>query len=100
MNRRNFMSNIKPLYNRVLVRLQKAAESKGSILLPESAKEKSKQGEIVATGPGVTDNKGNLIPMTVQPGDKILFSTYAGNATNENDEEIIISEDDILAVIQ
>ena len=93
---------IKPLGNRVLVKRSEAKTTKGSILLPESAKEKPKQGEVVAVGPGKLDEEGKLIPMNVQVGDQVLFSTYAGSEvkTEETDAEyLIMAEEDILGVL-
>lgn len=94
--------NIKPLGNRVLVKRSKAQTSKGGILLPETAQEKPKQGEIVAVGPGKRDDEGNLQSMHVQIGDLVLFGAYAGTEvkTEERDVEyLIMAEDDILGVL-
>lgn len=94
------MSQIKPLGNRVLVKRKEATSQKGSIYLPESAKEKPKQGEIMAIGPGSTDKQGKNIPMEVKTGDQVLFSSYAGTKVKDSEDYLILSEDDILAVIQ
>lgn len=97
------MKNLKPLGNRVVVKRSSHVVSKGGILLPETAQEKPKTGEIVACGPGKTLESGQTVPMSVKPGDKVLFSTYAGSSVNLGDsldEEILVmSEDDILAII-
>lgn len=96
------VKNIKPLGNRVLVKRFEAKTTKGGIILPDTAKEKPKQGEIVAVGPGKRDEEGTLLPMHVQVGDKVLFSSYAGTEvkTSEQDGEyLIMSEDDILGVL-
>lgn len=95
-------NQIKPLGNRVLVKRSEAAKTKGGIILPDHAKEKPKQGEIVAVGPGKVDKEGKLQPMTLSVGDKILFTAYAGTEvkTNELDAEyLIMSEEDILGVL-
>jgi chaperonin GroES len=96
------LKNIKPLGNRVLVKRSEPKASKGGIILPDSAKEKPKQGEVVAVGPGKTDEEGALQPMNVRVGDNVLFSAYAGTEvkTDSRDEELLIlSEDDILGVL-
>ncbi|CDZ79957.1 co-chaperonin GroES [Candidatus Rubidus massiliensis] len=96
------MTSIKPLGNRVLVKRSKAQQSKGGILLPDSAQEKPKIGEVVAAGPGKLDEKGNREPMNVQPGNKVLFSNYAGTEVkSENEEELLIlkEDEDILGII-
>ena len=94
--------HIRPLGNRVLVKRSEAKLSKGGILLPETAQEKPKQGEVIAIGPGKLDDKGNPQPLTVQVGDVVLFSSYAGTEVKTTDEEgdyLILSEDDILGVL-
>ena len=96
------VKNIQPLGNRVLVKRSLAKTSKGGILLPESAKEKPKQGEVVAIGPGKMDEKGVVAPMNVQVGDLVLFSPYGGSEvkTESRDEEyLIMSEDEILGIL-
>lgn len=96
------MFKIKPLSNRVLIKRSKAEKTKGGILLPETAQEKPKEGEVIAVGPGSRDEEGALRPLTVKIGDRILFSAYAGTEIKnaEGDEEfLILAEDDILAVL-
>ena len=94
--------NIKPLGNRVLVKRSKAQTSKGGILLPETAQEKPKQGEVVAAGPGKFDDAGNLLPMNVRVGDVVLFGAYAGTEVKTDDRDVeylIMAEDDILGIL-
>jgi chaperonin GroES len=94
--------HIKPLGDRVLVKRSKVSVSKGGILLPETAKEKPRQGEVVAVGPGKTDEKGHVKTMNVQVGDTVLFSSYAGTEVKtESDQEdfLIMSEEDIFGVL-
>ena len=94
---------IKPLGNRVLVKRADAKTSKGGIILPDSAQEKPKQGEIVAVGPGRVEEDGNLVALELKKGEKVLFSSYAGTEVKTEDAEseyLIMNEDDILAVIQ
>ena len=95
------MKKIKPLGNRVLVKRSEAKASKGGILLPDSAQEKPKQGEVMAVGPGKMDEEGKVQPMNVRVGDKVLFSSYGGSEVkmeNEN-EYLILTEEDILGVL-
>lgn len=94
---------IKPLGNRVLVRRLKAPSSKGGILLPETAQEKPKEGQVERVGPGKLNENGSLDSMNVKKGDRVLFSSYSGTEvkTLNNDEEyLILSEDDILGIIE
>jgi chaperonin GroES len=90
---------IKPLGNRIVVQRQEVTTSKGGILLPESAQKKPKQGKVLAVGPGKADEKGHIQPMDVKVGDEILFSSYGGmEFKNAEEDVLILSEDDILAV--
>lgn len=96
------MIKIKPLGNKVLLQRLKAPTSKGGILLPETSKEKPQEGVIVDVGPGKTSEQGQIEPLNVKPGQKVLFSLYAGTEIKnpENDEEyLILSEDDILGIL-
>lgn len=94
--------NIKPLGNRILVKRTKAALTKGGILLPESAQEKPKEGDVIAVGPGKFDEEGKLTPVEIQIGDRVLFGSYAGTEiqTDSLDEQyLILSEDEILCIV-
>lgn len=94
--------NIQPLGNRVLIKRAQAKATKGGILLPETAQEKPRQGEVVAVGPGKTDDKGNVKKLSVSIGDSILYSSYSGTeikGENAEEEYLILSEDDILGVL-
>lgn len=96
------IEQVKPLGNRVLVKRSKVTASKGGILLPETAQEKPKQGEVMAVGPGKTDEAGHLKKMSVNVGDLILFSSYAGTEVKTEDsqsEYLVMSEDDILGIL-
>jgi chaperonin GroES len=90
--------NITPLHDRVIVRRIEEKESvKGGIIIPDTAKEKPQEGEIVAVGSGKRE-KGELIPLDVKVGDRILFGKYSGNEIKIDDEEyLILKEDEILA---
>jgi len=97
------MKNIKPLGNRVLILRSKAKTSKGGILLPETAKEKPKEGVILAAGPGKIDENGKRETMYLKVGDTVLFSSYSGtevkNSENDQEEYLILSEDDVLGIL-
>lgn len=96
------MVKIKPLGNRILVKRSQAKTSKGGILLPESAQEKPKEGEVVAVGPGSRDEMGKLQTLHVKVGDCVLFGSYAGTKVKTEDTEVeylILSEDEVLGVL-
>jgi chaperonin GroES len=92
--------NITPLHDRVLVRrLEEKEVVKGGIIIPDTAKEKPQEGEVIAIGNGRRE-KGELIALDVKPGDRILFGKYSGNDIKIDDEEyLILKEDEILAKI-
>ena len=89
-----------PLADRVVVRsLEEAEQTRGGLFIPDSAKEKPQQGEIVAVGPGRTED-GNRVAMEVKVGDKVLYGKYSGTeVTIENEQYLILRESDVLAVI-
>ena len=91
----------KPLHDRVLVRrVQSDEKTKGGLIIPDSAKEKPAEGEVVAVGEGARKDSGELIPMTVKKGDRILFGKWSGTEVTLNGEELLImKESDILGVI-
>ncbi len=93
--------NVRPLADRVIVKPLEAAEvKKGSIIIPDTAKEKPQQGEVIAVGPGKLDEKGVRQPMEVKVGDKVLYGKYSGTeVTIEGTEYLIMRESDILAII-
>ncbi len=93
--------NITPLHDRVLVRRLEEKESvKGGIIIPDTAKEKPQEGEVIAVGAGKLNDKGERIPLDVKAGDRILFGKYSGNDIKIDDEEyMILKEDEILAKI-
>lgn len=92
---------LKPLQDRVLVkRVEEETTTKGGIIIPDSAKEKPIRGEIVAVGPGKYDD-GDLIKLSVKPGDLVLFNKYAGTEIKVDGEDLLVMrEDDILAIIE
>ena len=92
----------RPLHDRVVVRrIQEDERTKGGIIIPDTAKEKPQQGEIVAVGPGAPDEKGNLQPLDVKPGDRVLFGKWSGTEVKIDGEELLImKESDILGVLE
>ena len=93
--------NVRPLADRVIVKPIEASESKkGGIIIPDTAKEKPQEGQVVALGTGKRDDDGKLIPFTVKKGDKVLISKYGGTEIKiEGDMYLIMREDDILGII-
>jgi chaperonin GroES len=93
--------NITPLHDRVLVRRVEEKESvKGGIIIPDSAKEKPQEGEVIAVGAGKTNEEGKRVALDVKVGDRILFGKYSGNDIKVDDEEyLIMKEHEILAKI-
>jgi len=91
-----------PLNDKIVVRRLEAEErTAGGILLPDSAKEKPKQGKIVSVGEGKLLDNGKRAPFQVKEGDRVLFSSYAGHeVTVDGEEYLIMTEDDILAVVE
>jgi chaperonin GroES len=93
---------IRPLGDRVVVKpLPSEEKTKGGIVLPETAKEKPQEGEVIAVGPGRLLDSGQRVPIDLKPGDRILFSKYAGNEVKIDDVEyLIMRESDVLGVIE
>jgi len=93
--------NIQPLGDRVILQRAEAEEkTAGGILLPETAKDKPKEGRVIAVGEGRVNDKGERVKMTVKAGDRVLFTSYAGTEVKYQGEEyLIMGETDILAVI-
>lgn len=93
---------MKPLNDRILVkRLEEESKTKGGIIIPDSAKEKPAQGEVIAVGDGKLGDDGKRMPMQVKVGDRVLFAKYAGTEIKiEDDEHLVMREDDILGIIE
>jgi chaperonin GroES len=91
----------RPLHDRVVVkRLEGEEKSKGGIIIPDSAKEKPQEGEIVAVGPGARDESGKLVPLDVKAGDRILFGKWSGTEVKIDGQDLLImKESDIMGVI-
>ena len=93
-------TKVSPLADRVVVKaLEEAEQMRGGLYIPDTAKEKPQQGEIVAVGPGKYED-GKLVPMTVKVGDRVLYGKYSGTeVTLDDDQFLILRESDVLAVI-
>ena len=95
--------NIKPLSDHILIEpIKEEEKTKAGIFLPETvSKEKSEQGNVIATGPGKKTDEGKIIPLSVKPGDKVLFQKYGPSEIKIDGKEYLIAkEDDILAIIE
>jgi chaperonin GroES len=91
----------RPLHDRVVVkRIEADDKSKGGIIIPDTAKEKPMQGEVVAVGPGGRDEAGKLVPIELKAGDKVLFGKWSGTEVKlDGDELLIMKESDIMGVL-
>jgi len=95
--------NIRPLHDRIVVKRLDEEEAKvGGLFIPDSAKEKPQQGEVIAVGNGKKTDEGKLIPLDVKVGDRVLFGKYSGSEVPKafGDDHVIMREDEILAVIE
>ena len=91
---------IKPLGDRLIVKPIERETMKGGIIIPDTAKEKPMEGEVLAAGPGKLDEKGNRTPMDVKVGDKVLYGKYSGTEIKLDDETyLIIHQDEILGIL-
>ncbi|OQY45106.1 MAG: co-chaperone GroES [Desulfobacteraceae bacterium 4572_87] len=93
---------VKPLHDRVIVkRVEEEEKTKGGIIIPDTAKEKPVEGEILAVGEGKVGDDGKKIALEVKVGDKVLFGKYAGTEIQiDNEEHLIMREDDIIAIVE
>ena len=91
----------RPLHDRVVVRrLESEEKTKGGIIIPDTAKEKPQEGEIIAVGSGARDESGKLVPLDVKAGDRILFGKWSGTEVKiDGDEYLIMKESDIMGVL-
>jgi len=96
------MKKIRPLHDRVIVRrLEEEHKSAGGIVIPDSAKEKPVQGEVIAAGTGKILEDGKVRPLDVKKGDKVLFGKYSGTEVKIGDEELLVMrEEDIMGVVE
>lgn len=94
-------SNFRPLHDRVVVRRVESEEkTAGGIIIPDTAKEKPSEGEVVAVGSGTRDDKGALVALDVKAGDRVLFGKWSGTeVTLDNEELLIMKESDIMGII-
>jgi chaperonin GroES len=94
--------NIRPLENRIVIKpLEKEGKTKGGIVLPDSAKEKPQEGEVIAVGNCTLLDNGKRVPLSVKKGDRILYGKFSGNEIKINNQEyLILKEDEILAKIE
>ena len=93
--------SFRPLHDRVLVRRVEAEEkTAGGIIVPDTAKEKPQEGEVIAVGPGTPNERGELRPLDVKPGDRILFGKWSGTEVRiEGEDLLIMKESDLLGVV-
>ena len=94
-------TKFRPLHDRVVVRrLESEEKTKGGIIIPDTAKEKPMEGEIIAVGSGARDESGKLVPLDVKTGDKVLFGKWSGTEVKLNGEDLLImKESDIMGII-
>ena len=92
----------RPLHDRVVVRrIEEDDRTRGGIIIPDTAKEKPQQGEIVAVGPGAVDEKGKVQPLEVKPGDRVLFGKWSGTEVKIDGKDLLImKESDVLGVLE
>ncbi|MFN3653464.1 MAG: co-chaperone GroES [Armatimonadota bacterium] len=96
------MASLKPLSDRIIVKAVEGEEkTAGGIVLPDSAKEKPQQGEVVAVGPGKVQDNGKTAPMDVQVGDRVYYGKYSGTEVKLDGQELVVlRQDDILGVVE
>src|SRR5215203_1973602 len=92
----------RPLHDRVVVRrIEEDERTRGGIIIPDTAKEKPQQGEVIAAGPGARDENGEIQPLEVKAGDRVLFGKWSGTEVKIDDEDLVImKESDILGVLE
>ena len=93
---------VRPLHDRILVkRIEEGEVRKGGIIIPDTAKEKPQEGEIIAAGPGARDESGKIVPLDVKAGDRILFGKWSGTEVRIDGEDLLImKESDIMGIIE
>jgi chaperonin GroES len=92
----------RPLHDRVVVkRIEQEDKTKGGIIIPDTAKEKPQEGEVIAVGPGGRNEDGEIVPLDVKAGDRVLFGKWSGTEVKIDDEELLImKESDLLGIIE
>jgi chaperonin GroES len=101
LERRKIHMSFRPLGDRVLIkRVEEEAKTRGGIIIPDTAKEKPQEGEVIAVGPGARDDSGKVQPLDVKPGDRILFGKWSGSEVKLDGQDLLImKEGDILGVL-
>ncbi len=94
--------NFRPLHDRILIkRIEEKETAKGGIIIPDTAKEKPQEGEVVAAGNGKKEKDGQVVPLDVKAGDRILFGKYSGTEIKmDNEDYLILREDEVLGVLE
>ena len=94
--------NFRPLHDRVVVRrIESEEKTKGGIIIPDTAKEKPQEGEIVAVGPGARDEQGRVNPLDVKPGNRVLFGKWSGTEVKIDGQDLLImKESDIMGIVE
>ena len=94
--------NFRPLHDRVVMRrIEEEMKTAGGIIIPDTAKEKPMQGEVIAAGPGARDENGKLVPLDVKNGDRVLFGKWSGTEVKIDGEELVVmKESDIFGIIK
>jgi chaperonin GroES len=92
----------RPLHDRVVIRrIEGEEKTKGGIIIPDTAKEKPQEGEVIAVGPGARDESGKVVPLDLKAGDRVLFGKWSGSEVKIDDEDLLImKESDIMGVIE
>jgi len=92
----------RPLHDRVVIRrIEEEEKTKGGIIIPDTAKEKPQEGEVIAAGPGARDESGKLVPLDVKGGDRVLFGKWSGTEVKIDGEDLLImKESDVMGVIE
>ncbi|WP_309083789.1 co-chaperone GroES [Chelativorans sp.] len=94
-------TNFRPLHDRVVVRrVESEDKTAGGIIIPDTAKEKPQEGEVIAVGPGARDESGKLVPLDVKTGDRVLFGKWSGTEVRLNGQDLLImKESDIMGIV-
>jgi len=99
---RRLKTNFRPLHDRILIkRIEEKETAKGGIIIPDTAKEKPQEGEVVAVGSGKKNEDGKVVPLDVKAGDRILFGKYSGSEIKmDNEEYLILREEEVLGILE
>ena len=102
MRERRLKTNFRPLHDRILIkRIEEKETAKGGIIIPDTAKEKPQEGEVVAVGSGKKNEEGKVVPLDVKAGDRILFGKYSGSEIKmDNEEYLILREEEVLGILE